>query len=61
MYKPFKPIVEAETIPIEVAIRLERNRLFDIEFETGEKQSDVMLQYMYDERARGITDWLVNF
>ena len=61
MYKPFKPLVEAQTIPIEVAIRLERNKLFDIEFETGEKQSDVLLQYMQDERARGITDWLVNF
>ena len=61
MYKPFKPLVEAKTIPIEVAIRLERNKLFDIEFETGEKQSDVLLQYMQDERARGITDWLVNF
>ena len=61
MYKPFKPLVEAKTIPIEVAIRLERNRIFDIEFETGEPQSDGLLQYMQDERARGITDWLVNF
>ena len=61
IYKPFNPVVEAQTIPIEVAIRLERNKLFDLEFETGEKQSDAYLVYLQNERQRGITKVVVNF
>ena len=61
IYKSFKPIVPAKTIPIEVAIRLERNKLFDLEFETGETQSDAYLVYLKNERKRGITNIVVNF
>jgi hypothetical protein len=55
-----KPAYEVETIPIEVAIRLERNRIFDIEFDTGVTPSCSILEYMESERARGITEWPVN-
>lgn len=51
------PVGSVRTIPIEVAIRLERNRIFDIEFETGEKQDDSTLQRMYNLQAMGMSCW----
>ncbi len=60
MYPKSSPVHKVETIPIEVAIRLERNRIFDIEFDTGVAPSCSLLEYMESERARGITDWPIN-
>jgi len=51
------PVGSVRTIPIEVAIRLERNRIFDIEFETGEKPDDSDLQRMYNLQAMGHSCW----
>lgn len=51
------PVVPVKSIPIEVAIRLERNRIFDIEFETGEKPDDSTLQRMYNLQAMGQSCW----
>ena len=61
MYKPFKPIVPVKLEPIEVAIRRERQRLQDIEFDTGEQPNTSLIEYMVMERARGITTWVINF
>ena len=61
MYKPFNPIVPVELEPIEVAIRRERQRLQDIEFDTGEQPNTSLIEYMVMERARGITTWVINF
>lgn len=54
-------MTEVETIPIEVAIRLEQTRLQDLEFETNEEQSDWLLRYMHSERRRGVREWVTNF
>ena len=51
------PVVPVPSIPIEVAIRLERNRIFDIEFETGERPDDSTLNRMYNLQAMGISCW----
>ena len=51
------PVGSVRTIPIEVAIRLERNRIFDIEFETGDKPDDSTLQRMYNLQAMGHSCW----
>ncbi len=51
------PVVPVKSIPIEVAIRLERNRIFDIEFETGEKPDDSTLNRMYNLQAMGQSCW----
>ena len=51
------PVVPVKSIPIEVAIRLERNRIFDIEFETGEMPDDSTLQRMYNLQAMGFSSW----
>ena len=49
-----------ESIPIEVAIRMERTRLQDLEFETDTKPNDSLLRYMENERARGVKEWVTN-
>lgn len=49
-----------ESIPIEVAIRRERTRLQDLEFETDTKPNDSLLRYMENERARGVKEWVIN-
>jgi len=54
-------MTKVETIPIEVAIRLEQTRLQDLEFDTDKKQSDWLLQYMHNERRRGVREWVTNF
>ena len=57
MYIKSKPVVPVDSIPIEVAIRLERNRLFDIEFDTGERPEDSTLQRMYAAQSMGVSCW----
>jgi hypothetical protein len=61
MYRKFKPLVKAECIPIEVAIRLERNRLSDIEFDTDVTPCYAHLDHMIEERSRGVKLWVTNF
>ena len=51
------PVVPVSSIPIEVAIRLERNRIFDIEFETDERPDDSTLNRMYNLQAMGQSCW----
>ena len=54
------PSIQIKLEPIEVAIRKERTRLQDIEFDSGKQPSTWLLQYMVNERARGITGWPLN-
>ena len=54
------PVVVVDLEPIEVAIRKERTRLQDIEFETGETPSTWLIEFMCTERARGILTWPTN-
>jgi hypothetical protein len=55
-----KPVINIQLEPIEVAIRRERNRVFDVEFETGTMPSTWLIEYMVSERGRGITEWPIN-
>lgn len=55
-----RPVLQIETIPIERAIREERMRLQDIEWETDQRPSDWLLKYMEAEADRGIRDWVIN-
>jgi hypothetical protein len=55
-----KPVLEVQLEPIEVAIRKERTRLQDIEFDTGSQPSTWLIEYMVNERARGVTGWPIN-
>lgn len=57
---PSKPVVEVELEPIEVTIRREQTRLQDIEFNTDAKPNTYHLEYLRAERARGVTQWVVN-
>lgn len=54
------PVIEIELEPIEVAIRRERQRIQDIEFETGEMPNTGLIEFMVSERGRGITSWPIN-
>lgn len=60
MYIKSAPVFPVETIPIATAIRLERTRLQDVEFETNQKPNDSILKYMEAERARGVKEWVTN-
>jgi hypothetical protein len=51
------PVGQVKTIPIEKAIRIERTRLSDIEFETGERQDESTLNRMYNLQAMGQSSW----
>lgn len=55
-----KPVIEIELEPIEVAIRRERTRLQDIEFDTGIMPSSWLVEYLVKERARGVETSVVN-
>lgn len=57
MYIQARPISPVDTIPIEVAIRLERNRIFDIEFDTGVRPCDARLREMYAVQSQGESCW----
>ena len=48
------PVVKAELEPIDVAIRKERKRVWDLEDETGEEQSSNWLEYLCRAKARGV-------
>lgn len=54
------PIIQIKLELIEVAIRKERTRLQDIEFDTGSQPSTWLLEFMVSERARGVTGWPLN-
>ncbi len=54
------PVIQIELEPIEVAIRKERNRIRDVEFDTGVMPSTWMIEYMVSERGRGVTAWPIN-
>ena len=54
------PVIQIELEPIEVAIRKERNRIRDVEFDTGVMPSTWMIEYMVCERGRGVTAWPIN-
>jgi len=60
-YPDSSPVVVPEFEDITVAIRKERTRLQDIEFDTGETPSDSWLQYLESEKARGIDRIVTNF
>ena len=54
------PTIQIKLEPIEVAIRKERTRLQDIEFDTNSQPSTWLLKFMVSERARGVTGWPLN-
>ena len=54
------PVIQIELEPIEVAIRKERNRIRDVEFDTGVMPSTWMIEFMVGERGRGVTAWPIN-
>jgi len=55
------PVVKAELEPIDVAIRKERKRVWDLEDETGEEQSSHYLEYLCRAKARGVQHIVLNF
>jgi hypothetical protein len=55
------PVVKAELEPIDVAIRKERKRVWDLEDETGEEQSSHHLEYLSRAKARGVQHIVLNF
>lgn len=55
------PVVKAELEPIDVAIRKERNRLWNLEDETGEEQCSHYLEYLCRAKARGVENIVINF
>jgi len=55
------PVVKAELEPIDVAIRKERKRVWDLEDETGEDQSSHWLEYLSRAKARGVEHIVLNF
>lgn len=60
MYKPMIPVITPVFESIDKAIRLERTKLQDTEFETGVKPNDFYLRYLLAEKKRGIKDLIVN-
>ena len=56
-----KPVVEAELEPIDVAIRKERKRVWDLEDETGEDQASHWLEYLCRAKSRGVEHIVLNF
>jgi len=59
-YIESKPVVTVELEDIDVSIRKERNKLWDVEFETGISPVSVILDYMLAEKARGVEKWVTN-
>lgn len=55
------PVVKAELEPIDVAIRKERNRLWNLEDKTGEEQCSHYLEYLCRAKARGVQHIVINF
>ena len=59
-YIESKPVAVFELEEIEIAIRRERARVQDVEFETGIAPVSGILNYMLAEKARGVQQWVVN-
>ena len=55
MYREINPVVRATGVPIRQAIRQERMRLEDIEWDTGVRPSDGWLKFLEAEAERGVT------
>ena len=55
MYRETSPLVRATGVPIRQAIRDERMRLEDIEWDTGVRPSDGWLKFLEAEAERGVT------
>ncbi len=60
MLIPSKPVIDIQLEPVEISIRRERTRIQDVEFETGVKPSEWMLNYMISCREHGITGFPIN-
>ena len=60
MYIESKPIVKAELEPIDVAIRKERARLWDLE-DAGNEPRTSYLEYLSRAKARGVEHIVMNF
>lgn len=60
MYKPMIPVITPEFEDIDVAIRKERTRLQDIEFDTDTKPNDHRLRFLQDARKRGVNKLIMN-
>lgn len=61
MYPESNPVVKAELEPIDIAIRKERARLWDLEDETGLEQNAHYLEYLCRAKARGVQHIVINF
>jgi len=60
MYVESNPVVKAELEPIDVAIRKERVRLWDLEDE-GHEPRPSYLEYLTRAKARGVENIVTNF
>ena len=60
MYPESNPVVKAELEPIDVAIRKERARLWDLEDE-GHEPRPSYLEYLTRAKARGVENIVTNF
>tara|TARA_R100001163_G_scaffold37041_1_gene28331 strand:+ start:9012 stop:9200 length:189 start_codon:yes stop_codon:yes gene_type:complete len=60
-YPESSPVVKAELEPIDVAIRKERKRVWDLEDETGEEVNSNWLEYLCRAKARGVQNIVLNF
>jgi len=54
IYRETSPLVRAIGVPIRQAIRDERMRLEDIEWDTGVRPSDGWLKFLEAEAERGV-------
>jgi len=54
------PVVEAELEDINVAIRMERKRIWDLE-DQGLEPEEYWLNYLESEKRRGVTHIVTNF
>ncbi len=55
------PVVKAELEPIDIAIRKERKRVWDLEDETGDEVNSHWLEYLCRAKARGVQHIVLNF
>tara|TARA_R100000541_G_scaffold37973_1_gene45780 strand:- start:121 stop:300 length:180 start_codon:yes stop_codon:yes gene_type:complete len=55
-----KPVVEAELEDINIAIRMERKRIWDLEDQGVESEAH-WLDYLESEKRRGVTHIVTNF
>jgi hypothetical protein len=54
------PVVQAELEDINVAIRMERKRIWDLE-DQGLEPEEYWLNYLESEKRRGVTHIVTNF